>query len=316
MEVLACPERAGFPSGCVKKKSGNRKAERVGEQNYFKKMKKIALILLVWELLPLHLYSQIAVVIEPAVLECHYLLTMLKDTVSGEKYKHTDRVVLRIGENSSQCFSYYKQWDDSLMFTPEGRKVRSTLFLGGLTNKDPHYPGTKIMTEYLYKNYPEGRITTRIPIRRKNNYLFEEEYGPQQWNIQDSTKTVMGYECRLATCHFRGRDYQAWFTRELPIPEGPWKFNGLPGLILEVYDTGKHYHFQGIEIRKEEPGAVTYYNFWEKEPVRTDRISFLRLADKDREEFAQMAADFKGKSLEEEKGAYDFMERDYHEAEQ
>ena len=50
-------------------------------------------------------------------------------------------------------------------------------------------------------------------------------------------------------CNFRGRTYEAWFTTEIPVKDGPWKFHGLPGLILEVYDIQKHYSFVFVGLR-------------------------------------------------------------------
>jgi len=56
-----------------------------------------------------------------------------------------------------------------------------------------------------------------------------------------------------ATTSFAGRQYIAWFTPEIPVPDGPYKFNGLPGLIIEIADLKDHYHFKltGFEILKE-----------------------------------------------------------------
>lgn len=52
----------------------------------------------------------------------------------------------------------------------------------------------------------------------------------------DSTCNILGYECQLAQCDFAGRHYSAWFTAELPLPYGPYKFGGLPGLIVRLQD--------------------------------------------------------------------------------
>ncbi len=54
--------------------------------------------------------------------------------------------------------------------------------------------------------------------------------------------TIIGYPCKKASCRFRGRDWNVWFTEEIPISQGPRKFAGLPGMILKAVDgTGTHF---------------------------------------------------------------------------
>jgi GLPGLI family protein len=69
------------------------------------------------------------------------------------------------------------------------------------------------------------------------------------WDIAEETKMIGIYKVQKATAHFRGRDYTAWFTPQIPLPYGPWKLVGLPGLILEAYDTNKeiYWYFKNIE---------------------------------------------------------------------
>src|SRR5699024_165712 len=70
------------------------------------------------------------------------------------------------------------------------------------------------------------------------------------WEMMDSTKTIGKREAHKATVHFGGRDWVAWFTFGVPIQDGPYVFSGLPGLILELYDTKNDYHFNVISIEK------------------------------------------------------------------
>ncbi|HEY1201128.1 MAG TPA: GLPGLI family protein, partial [Niastella sp.] len=55
--------------------------------------------------------------------------------------------------------------------------------------------------------------------------------------------------CQKATGHFKGRDYIAWFCPDLPVHTGPWKLNGLPGVIVDARDTKNEvvFKFDGIE---------------------------------------------------------------------
>ncbi len=87
-------------------------------------------------------------------------------------------------------------------------------------------------------------------------------------------------------CHFRGRTWKAWFTTDIPVSNGPWKLAGLPGLILEAYDSAYHYHYTLTEIRKQNLSPICLYNFWEQQYEKLDRIKFQRLRDRRYEETA------------------------------
>lgn len=54
------------------------------------------------------------------------------------------------------------------------------------------------------------------------------------WRISKETKVIAGYNCQKATCTYRGRVFEVFFTKDIPVSDGPWKLFGLPGLILEA----------------------------------------------------------------------------------
>lgn len=80
------------------------------------------------------------------------------------------------------------------------------------------------------------------------NLYYTEKLPLFDWQIGTETATVCGYECMKATCHWRGRDYTAWFTTEIPVEYGPWKFGGLPGLIMKVADNDGIYTFEAVAV--------------------------------------------------------------------
>lgn len=86
-------------------------------------------------------------------------------------------------------------------------------------------------TMYQFKNLLKKQTQS---YRQFSNGLVIDSTYSIKWNIVNEKKNILGYSCQAATCHFRGRNYKAYFTIEIPIKEGPFKFDGLPGLILQV----------------------------------------------------------------------------------
>lgn len=70
--------------------------------------------------------------------------------------------------------------------------------------------------------------------------------------MKQEKDTILGYPVQKATTQYGGRKWIVWFASDIPIPDGPYKFFGLPGLILKVHDTGNNHIFElkGIKNKK------------------------------------------------------------------
>jgi GLPGLI family protein len=75
------------------------------------------------------------------------------------------------------------------------------------------------------------------------NYMHYEEKLNFNWQITEETREINGYTARKAITSYGGRNWEAWYTSEIPLNSGPYKFKGLPGLILEVKDSDNLFHF-------------------------------------------------------------------------
>ena len=108
-----------------------------------------------------------------------------------------------------------------------------------------------------------GRLTEYATMPRyldKYNSWYTEPYPLQQWKIEPERQTILGHQCQKASCHWRGRDFVAWFAPDIPVQAGPWKFGGLPGLILKLQDTDGVYRFEAVQISSR-PFPISKYDF-------------------------------------------------------
>ena len=94
----------------------------------------------------------------------------------------------------------------------------------------------------------------------RENSSYTEPWPLMKWSLQNETQTILGHRCQKATCRFRGRDFVAWFAADVPIKGGPWKFGGLPGCILKVYDVQKIYVWEAVAIERGTYQIMQYPN--------------------------------------------------------
>ncbi|MBX2951279.1 MAG: GLPGLI family protein [Leadbetterella sp.] len=103
----------------------------------------------------------------------------------------------------------------------------------------------------IVKNFEE-RNTTVIEehLQKQYNAYRRASMNPQNWNIiSNGDSIISGMQCFKAECQFGEREWIAWFTPEIPVSDGPYKFAGLPGLILRIVSKEGDYifHISGLE---------------------------------------------------------------------
>lgn len=186
----------------------------------------------------------------------------------------SNQYILLANAQESKFFSPKTEYLDSLKSTPEGEAKLNemTRIAMGNGNYDdiPRADGVY----YVVKSRDSLRYYETVGMDK----LFSEEpVSDMEWEIGDSTKMVLGYECVKATTDFHGRKWKAWFATEIPIQNGPWKFSGLPGLIMEAESDDGMYLFTatGIEQTSKPIGQVYLADSYEK-VSRTDLLKAKR----------------------------------------
>ena len=185
---------------------------------------------------------------------------------------------LQVGKQYAKYASYFMAHSDS---TYKAVLIKSGAAEGFPMQKNGgKYPS--YWSEYQYDEIfiKDGQLTEYaiMPMNLDRECCqYTEPVSKQQWTLKDEQQTIHGYRCQKAVCHWRGRDYVAWFTSEIPIQRGPWKFGGLPGLIVKISDAKKEYNFELVRL-EQTPRPIMQWNFSRFKKVK--RLDMLKLQKK------------------------------------
>jgi len=175
--------------------------------------------------------------------EVIYRMKSFPDTLSKNNAKEENLSLLIKGQKSL-FKSTQKAISDSIAMAI-GEKSFENPVNGVVVLNMKNVPGVYFKSEVFSDN---GKQTVYKELMRSRlSYPLED---PVEWKIGNETKMIESYVCKKATGKYKGRHYIAWFTEMIPIPDGPYVFKGLPGLILEVYDLNDNIHFTMISFRK------------------------------------------------------------------
>ena len=207
-------------------------------------MKRNLLLVVVFILAGLNAFAQ-----EPVLYNVVYEFKHVRD-LSQKNNPLVTNMILSLGKESSRYCSEklynerinpVQKKDNQVQSTP---KTSVTVTGGPMLTVGK---GGVIINEEIVKNRANATLET------VGNLAFKTYYVPENlpkidWSLQNEKKVIGKYNCQKATGKYAGRTYEAWFTSELPFSDGPFKLNGLPGLILEAQDATGEVIFTFKEI--------------------------------------------------------------------
>lgn len=174
-------------------------------------------------------------------LEIKYLYSYNIDTLDTEK-REQEIMTLFLNKSSS-------------LYISQGNLERRKAVRNKLSNTTgaPVEINVKDLPKYKIKYSVfnnEDKVTVTSPIGR-DNFTFDSE--KPTWKLEDKEqKKILGYTCFKATTVFNKRKYTAWYTKEISIPDGPYRFKGLPGLVLDIEDSNSYDKISAISIEKKQ----------------------------------------------------------------
>lgn len=171
-------------------------------------------------------------IVDSANFRFTYELKFMQDSTKQNSIVE-QTLVLLVGDKLSKCFNVEYEFDKRMSIPGVLLKTSSE----GLAATE------------VYKNKLEGEMTVRVRSDISGSFEYNEPIPIQSWKISSEKKCIQSYDCQKATTTYLGRTCIAWFTPEIPISNGPWKFGGLPGLILSISDNRKHYVFDCVGIK-------------------------------------------------------------------
>lgn len=210
--------------------------------------------------------------IDTSLVRCQYIYDVQQDSTDETSVKRMVQV-LQIGKRISCFFDWQRFKSDSITI----RMIKEGYSSAEITKKGLTMMGGA--TARIYKDHANQVISyfDRIPF---DNYMYEENWEKPDWKlVKGDIQTICGHACYKAEAYYRGRYYTAWYTLEIPVSEGPWKFGGLPGLILKISDAKEQISFVCINVEK------PYWNdpVLKRNPqnlIITDRLTFLKAMQK------------------------------------
>ncbi|MCH7409866.1 GLPGLI family protein [Belliella sp. DSM 111904] len=203
-------------------------------------------------------YSSIAV---------YYEVSFKSDSTDMD-FVSNDLMVLYVGDRKSKFRNFYQVQGDSLLQIAKDKGMSPNEVIPFMNQVPKPKMSYAITKDWENKKYEFSDLI--FP----DYFVFESPLGEEDWQIIDEHDEINGYKIQKAVTNYAGREFEAWFTEEISISDGPYVFGNLPGLILKINDTKGHYNFEMIRIEKK---IESLSHNIKRKPIKTTRSKFFEM---------------------------------------
>lgn len=159
----------------------------------------------------------------------------------------SSHMILEIGQSHSKFWQADRKKYDSLV---NRYKNNVQKILSAYAEMD-RSPSHHLADFTVLKNYPNKDSMIFEMLLDETLYRGSEKVNPMTWTlIPGPDTTIANLPCQKATTTYAGRNWTAYYSLQLPLDNGPYKFGGLPGLIVAVHDDENTHAFKLININK------------------------------------------------------------------
>lgn len=193
-----------------------------------------------------NLSAQIKIKFQPEY-KVNYKYIFCYDTTDLTKQKITTMTLYAGNAFSVYRNSRYEDYEEALaLLTAEATEMVTS---GNKTNPPKGSPALTLPPGELFTTFGKNFIHLK-EVLRLTNYIINDTILPIKWYITKESKKLSSIICQKAVGQFRGRNYTAWFAPSIPLPAGPSKLGGLPGIILEAYDDTNEVKYLFVSLDK------------------------------------------------------------------
>lgn len=228
-----------------------------------------------------------------------YEYTFRKDSTEISKSAKELMVLLISDNNSSLYTSYSKIKKDSI--------IKSNFAKGLYEINYTNFPRSSVSHE-VFKEAGKDSLLVFDKIGPKG-YVFEEKNI--KWTIGKQKKNISNFDCQNAFCNIAGREYTAWFSTKLLPGEGPYRFKGLPGLILQVEDKDKNFEINFVgsknislplnistkSLKTNRKDFIKARNEFQADPIGKGMMDYSRLSTMSEEQKKRIKENIKKNNL-------------------
>lgn len=148
----------------------------------------------------------------------------------------TETMNLDVAKSGSKFYSYTAYHSDSAMKVNLEKQLAAT---GAINITSDMQKG--LIKYSVTKKYPKYEVFLQTRVLGDTYKVSDER--PMVWKISSDKEKIGEWTTQKAETDFAGRKWYAWFTTDIPIQDGPYKFHGLPGLIVKLEDKSKSHVF-------------------------------------------------------------------------